>query len=254
MRSPENAYFSKALVNRTWKHFFGRGLVEPEDDYRISNPPTHPELLQALADDFVGHGFDLKHLVQTIATSRAYDRSSLPSGAVPAQSSAQQFARFAPRRLPAEVLLDAIGAVTGAPPEFAGLPRSMRATQLPDEGVASRFLDVFGRPRRESVCECERRFEATLAQSLLLLSSAEIQDKLEAPGGRIDGWLADPRTDAARVDELYRVCFARGPTPRRSRTVCLEHLARCRGRGRLRQGYEDLVWALINTKEFLFNH
>ena len=225
MRRPENPYFAQALVNRYWKHFFGRGLVEPEDDFRISNPPTHPELLQALADDFVGHGFDLKHLVRTIATSRAYDRSSLPGAGVPAQSSAQQFGRFAPRRLPAEVLLDAIGTVTGVPEAFAGLPRSLRATQLPDEGFASGFLDVFGRPQRESVCECERRTEATLAQSLLLLSSAEIEHTLEARGGRIDGWLADPRPDAARVAELYRVCFARGPTDE-ERAVCLEHLAR----------------------------
>ncbi len=253
MRRPENPYFAPALVNRYWKHFFGRGLVEPEDDLRISNPPTHPELLQALADDFVSHGFDLKRLVRTIATSRAYDRSSLPCAGVPAQSSAQQFARFAPRRLPAEVLLDAIGTVTGAPVEFAGLPRSTRATQLPDEGFASGFLEVFGRPRRESVCECERRTEANLAQSLLLLSSAEIEQTLEARGGRIDGWLADPRPDAARVAELYRVGFSRGPTDE-ERAVCLDHLARSRARGMLRRGYEDLVWSLINTKEFLFNH
>jgi hypothetical protein len=253
MRKADNPYFAPALVNRYWKHFFGRGLVEPEDDFRVSNPPTHPELLQALADDFIGHGFDLKHLVRTLATSRAYDRSSLPVASMSTQASAQQFGRFAPRRLPAEVLLDAIGTATGAPAAFAGLPRSLRATQLPDEGFASSFLEVFGRPRRESVCECERRTEATLAQSLLLLSSAEIERTLEARGGRIDGWLADPRPDATRVDELYRVCFSRGPTDE-ERAVCLEHLARHRGRETLRRGYEDLVWSLINTKEFLFNH
>src|SRR5262249_3676986 len=121
------------------------------------------------------------------------------------------------------------------------------------EGFVSGFLDVFGRPRRESVCECERKAEANLAQSLLLLSSAEITAKLEARGGRIDGWLADPQPDAARVAELYRVGLSRGP-PDEERAVCLEHLARCRARGTLRKGYEDLVWALINTKEFLFNH
>ena len=210
MRRPENPYFAAALVNRYWKHFFGRGLIEPEDDLRISNPPTHPELLQALANDFVGHGFDLRRLVRTIVSSRTYDRSSLPGANVPAPGSAQHFGRFAPRRLPAEVLLDAIGTVTGVPEAFAGLPRSLRATQLPDEGFASRFLDVFGRPERASVCECERRTESTLAQSLLLLSSAEIERALEARGGRIDGWLSDPRPDAVRVAELYHVCYARG--------------------------------------------
>jgi hypothetical protein len=252
MRDPRNRFLAPALVNRYWKHFFGRGLVEPEDDFRVSNPATHPELLQALADDFVAHRFDLKWLVRTIATSRAYDRSSLPGPGASGPTSAEQFARFAPRRLPAEVLLDAIGTVTGVPAAFTGLPRSLRAVELPDEGFVSGFLDVFGRPRRDSVCECERKAEANLAQSLLLLSSAEIEQKLAARGGRIDRWLEDPRPDETRVAELYRVCFARGPTEE-ERTVCLAHLARCRGRGTLRQGYEDLVWTLINSKEFLFN-
>jgi hypothetical protein len=253
MRDPRNPYFAPALVNRYWKHFFGRGLVEPEDDFRISNPPTHPELLQAMADDFIAHGFDVKHLVRTIATSRTYDRSSLPDPALSATSTSEQYARFAPRRLPAEVLLDAIGTVTDVPYGFVGLPRSLRATQLPDDGFASGFLDVFGRPRRETVCECERQTEASLAQSLLLLGSAEIERMLAAHGGRIDGWLADPRAEAAKVDELYRVCFARQPSDEES-TVCLAHLARGRTRGTLRQTWQDLLWTLINTKEFLFNH
>ena len=253
MRRPENPYFARALVNRYWKHFFGRGLVEPEDDLRVSNPSTHPELLQALADDFVAHGFDLKHLVRTIATSRAYDRSSYPGAGASAPGSAQQYARFAPRRLPAEVLLDAIGTVTGVPEAFAGLPRSLRATQLPDEGFASGFLEVFGRPQRESVCECERRTAASLAQSLFLLSSAEIERALAARGGRIDRWLADTTPDASTVAELYGIGFSREPTDL-ERAVCVDHLARCRARAKLRQGYEDLVWTLINTKEFLFNH
>ena len=251
MRRPDNPYFARALVNRYWKHFFGRGLVEPEDDLRTSNPPTHPELLDALAEDFIGHGFDLKHLVRTIASSRAYDRSSLPVASEP--DDRQHYARFAPRRLPAEVLLDAIGTVTGVREPFAGLPRSFRATQLPDDGFASAFLEVFGRPRRESVCECERRTEANLAQSLLLLNSATIQRTLQAVGGRIDRWMSDPGPDAAKVEELYRVACSRAPNDE-ERAVCLGHLARCRVEGRLRQGYEDLVWTLINTKEFLFTH
>jgi hypothetical protein len=252
MRRPENPYFARALVNRYWKHFFGRGLVEPEDDLRPSNPATHPELLDALAADFLAHSFDLKHLVRTIATSRAYDRSSLP-GPGPGRGGAESYSRFAPRRLPAEVLLDAIGTVTGVPHAFEGLPRAMRATQLPDEAVASGFLDAFGRPRRESACECERTADASLAQGLLLLGSPELQRRLEARGGRIDGWLADPRPEAEKVEELYRLGYARGPTDE-ERQVCLDYLARCRARGDLRRGYEDLVWTLINTKEFLFNH
>src|SRR5262249_35216960 len=157
---PGNPFFGPAVVNRYWKHFFGRGLVEPEDDLRISNPPANPELLDVLAADFVARGYDLKHLVRTIATSRAYDRSSLPN-----QWNArdrQTAARSAARRLPAEVLLDAIGTVTSTPETFNGVPRSLRAVQLPDEGFVSYFLQVFGRPQRESVCECERTAEANL--------------------------------------------------------------------------------------------
>jgi hypothetical protein len=253
MRRPRNAYFAPAVVNRYWKHFVGRGLVEPEDDLRISNPPTHPELLQALADDFVAHRFDLKHLVRTIATSRAYDRSSLPDGPDPAPGSAQHYARFSARRLPAEVLLDAIGTITGVPVAFAGVPRSFRAVQLPDDGFTSAILDVFGRPRRETVCGCERKTEANLAQGLLLLSSPDVERMLSARGGRVDHWLGNRRPDASCVDELYRVGLARAPN-REELVVCLEHLARSQARGALRQGYEDLIWTLINTKEFLFNH
>jgi hypothetical protein len=258
---PDNTFFPRALVNRYWKHFFGRGLIEPEDDLRPSNPPSHPELLDALAGDFVRHGYDLKHLIRTIATSRAYDRSSLPAASDPGTAPASTYARFAPRRLSAEVLLDAIADVTGIPVAFPGLPRSFRAIQLPDDGFSSGFLDVFGRPRRDTVCECERSAEANLAQSLLLLSSSELQRLLEAPGGRIERWLSEttpaPDTsasaDAVRIDELYRVCTARRPTGE-ERAACLDHLARSRARGKLRQGYEDLVWTLLNTKEFLFNH
>jgi hypothetical protein len=253
MRRPENPYFARAMVNRYWKHFFGRGLVEPEDDLRTSNPPTHPELLDALAGDFIGHGFDLKHLVRTIATSRAYDRSSRPAPGADASAQPLHYARFAPRRLPAEVLLDAIGTVTGVREPFEGLPPSIRATQLPDEAFASTFLDVFGRPRRDTACDCERTVEANLAQSLFLLNSADLQRWLDARGGRLDRWIAEAGPDAAKVDELYRVCYARSPRDD-ERDVGLTHLARCRAHGKLREGYEDLVWTLINTKEFLFNH
>jgi hypothetical protein len=252
LRRPDNPFFAKALVNRYWKHFLGRGLVEPEDDMRVSNPPSNPELLDALADDFVRHGYDLKHLVRTIATSRAYDRSSLPNewnG-----NDRQNFARFYPRRLPAEVLLDAIGVATGSAETFNGLPKSFHATQLPDEGFDStaQFLEVFGRPKRESVCECERTSEANLSQSLHLLNSSEIERKLDNKESRAARWAADTRPDAEKVDELYRVCYSRLPTAD-EREVCLAHLARRRTEGKLRQGYEDLVWTLINTKEFLFN-
>lgn len=243
---PDNPYFARAVVNRYWKHFLGRGLVEPEDDMRASNPPANPELLDALADDFVRHGHDLKHLVRTIATSLAYDRSSL--AAVGNESDRRNFARFYARRLPAEVLLDAISTVSGTPAGFDGLPPSFRATQIPDDGVASAFLDAFGRPKRESVCECERSAEPDLSQGLLLLTSPELQRQLNAPDSRASRWTLDPRPDASKVEELYRLAFSRPPTSDEL-ALALSYLAQHR-----EDGYEDLIWAVINTKEFLFNH
>jgi hypothetical protein len=249
LREPDNPFFARALVNRYWKHFFGRGLVEPEDDLRVSNPATNPELLDALAADFVTSGYDLKHLVRTIATSRAYDRSSLPNAYN--ASDHQNFARYYARRMPAEVLLDAVNFVAGYDENFNGLPKGFRAAQLPDEGFASEFLDSFGRPKRESVCECERTAEASLSQTLLMLNSPDMQRKF-AEGSRLVAWAQDNRPDAEKVDEIYLLCYSRPPTPD-EREVCLAHLARRRGEKKVRQGFEDLVWTLVNTKEFLFN-
>ena len=202
--------------------------------------------------DFVAQGDDLKHLVRTIATSRAYDRSSLPNEWN--RDDRQNFARAYPRRLPAEVLLDAIGAVSGAPVTFNGLPKSLRAVELPDEAsdTSDKFLEVFGRPKRASVCECERIAEANLSQGLHLLNSAELQETLHSKSGRAAHWANDPRPDAEKVDELYRRAYSRPPTSE-ERAVCLSHLARRRANGKLREGYEDLIWTLVNTKEFLFN-
>ncbi len=251
LRKPDNPFFARALVNRYWKHFFGRGLVEPEDDMRASNPPSNPELLDALADDFVKNGFDLKHLVRLIATSRVYALSSLPNefNAVDRQN----FARFYPRRLSAEVLLDAVADVTGSPESFAGVPQGFRAVQLPDEGFNSSFLDIFGRPKRESVCECERTSEANLSQRLHLLNSQEIESKLGTNSGRVAGWASekDARTDSEKVEELYRLCLARKPTDD-EREVCLAHVKKAREAKTTRKGFEDLLWTLLNTKEFLF--
>jgi hypothetical protein len=251
LREPGNPYFARAVVNRYWKHFFGRGLVEPEDDLRASNPSSIPELLDALADDFVAHGYDLKRLVRTIATSRAYDRSSLPTELNARDR--RNFARFYPRRLPAEVLFDAIGRVTGSPESFEGVPAGFRAVQLPDEGFSSYFLDVFGRPKRESACACERSDEPSLSQGLHLLNSETIQRHLADDRGRAARWASNPGPDEMKINELYRLAYSRPPTAD-EQSVCLAHLARRRAEGKLREGFEDLVWTLINTKEFLFNH
>ena len=250
LRQPDNPFFARALVNRYWKHFLGRGLVEPEDDMRASNPPSNPELLDALADDFVRSGYDIKRLVRTIATSRAYGRSSEPNESN--RDDRRNFARFYPRRLPAEVLLDAVDVVAGSREKFDGLPAAFRATQLPDDGFASYFLDIFGRPKRESVCECERLAEANLSQTLHLLNSDEVQNKLAVEKGRAFALAEDKRPDAEKVEVLYRLALARKPTDD-ERSECLAFLARRRSAGQVRQGFEDLIWTLVNTKEFLFN-
>jgi hypothetical protein len=249
LRQRDNPYFARALVNRYWKHFLGRGLVEPEDDMRVSNPPSNPELLDALADSFVRSGYDLKALVRLIATSKAYDRSSLPNATN--ERDRRNFARFYAKRLPAEVLLDALNLVAGVREPFDGLPPSFRAAQLPDDGFDSEFLTIFGRPKRESVCECERSSEANLSQTLHLLNSSELQGKLGHGKGRAAKWVGDKRPGAEKVDELYRVALSRPPTAD-EREVCLAHLKKRQAEKKLRQGYEDLIWAVVNSKEFLF--
>ena len=176
MTAPENPFFARRMANRLWAHFMSRGLVEPVDDLHVTNPPTNPELLDALALDFIKHKFDVKQLIRSIMTSIAYQLSSEPH--VGNLHDKQNYARAYPRRLLAEVMLDAISNVTGVPENFAGLPKGTRAIQLPDESVRSYFLDVFGRPTRETPCECERPREANLAQALHLLNSGDVHNKI----------------------------------------------------------------------------
>jgi hypothetical protein len=243
-----NPYFARAVVNRYWAHFFGRGIVEPMDDLRQTNPPSNPELLDGLARDFVAHGYDLKRLVRLIATSRTYGLSSVPTETNARDR--QSFARHYPRRLSAEVLLDAIAQVTGVPNAFGGLPVGMRAIELPDESVSSAFLDTFGRPRRDTACECERVTDASLGQSLMLLNSVDVQARLTGGGGRAEQFAKDPRPDEAKIDELFWTAFARAPSHGET-AAALDHLAR--HKGQRREAFEDLLWALINAREFQFN-
>ena len=250
MATPSNPYFARALVNRYWAHFFGRGIVEPLDDLRLTNPPSNPELLDALADSFVKSGYDLKALVRLMATSRTYGLSSVPNESNVADR--QSFARHYPRRLGAEVLLDAISQVTAAPTAFAGLPPGTRAIDLPDEGISSGFLDAFGRPKRDTACECERVSDASLGQSLMLLNSPDIQAKLTQGGGRAERLAKDPRPDAEKVVELFWDAFARAPDSGES-AAALEHLATTPDPAAKRLAYEDILWALLNAKEFQFN-
>jgi hypothetical protein len=250
MADPANPFFAKALVNRYWKHFFGRGLVDPEDDLRVTNPATHPELLAALAEDFVEHHFDLRHVIRTLCNSQTYQLQAEPNEWNAGDQ--QSFSRFYPRRLNAEVLLDAIDQVTGTVSEFAGAPRGTLALQLPDSGFESYFLTVFGKPEGTSACECERGTDANLAQSLHLLNSKEMQSKLTKDEGRVARMAVDKeRSLPTKVRELY--LLALGREPHAEELGVAEELV-SRYPEDPQAPFEQLVWALLNTKEFLFNH
>jgi len=263
MGEPDNPFFAKALVNRYWKHFFGRGLIEPEDDIRDTNPPTNPELLAALERHFIESGYDLKDLVRLIARSNTYQLSSIPNAHNRADT--QNYSRYYPKRLQAEVLLDAIDQLAGARTDFENLPVGTRAVALPDSSYnrSSPFLKVFGRPDGTSVCECERVQSANLAQSLHFINAADVKAKLAFPGGRAErlAKAADSSPEAC-VDELYHVAFSR-PATSHERQVATGYLdePRTDAAGKpvdrttaVRENLQDLLWALMNTKEFLFNH
>jgi len=250
MSDPKNPFFAKSLVNRYWKHFFSRGIVEPEDDMRATNPPANPELLDALANRFIQSGFDLKDLVRTICRSRTYQLSALPNDYN--ANDKQNFSRYYPRRLSAEILYDAFHQVTGTSENFGGMPAGTKAMQLADASNATYFLQVFGQPKGDTACECERSMDANLAQSLHLLNGREIQEKIARDGARTARLAADTaRSKEEHIRELYRWVFAREPNSEELEVALgylQKHLENVRG------GYEDVVWALINTKEFQFNH
>lgn len=260
--SPENPFFAKALVNRYWKHFFKRGLIEPEDDIRDTNPPTNPELLAALEEHFVRSGYDLKELVRVITQSHAYQLSALPNEQNLVDE--QNYSRYYPRRLQAEVLLDAVNDVTGATTSFPNLPPGTRAVGLPDNSYnrASQFLRVFGRPDNASVCECERVQSSSLAQSLHLINSAEIKTKLSAAQGRAVELAKRDAPLEEKVREIYLVAFSRPPDAEELQ-VALDYLNQIPTDAEGKpldanqaalQNFQDLIWAVMNSKEFLFNH
>ena len=262
MSSPSNPFFAKAVVNRYWKHFFRRGLVEPEDDIRETNPPSNPELLAALEQHFIASGFDLKSLVKVITSSNAYQLSSAPNPYNIADQ--QNYSRYYPRRLQAEVFLDAIDDLTGSRTEFPNLPSGTRAIALPDNSYnnGSAFLKVFGRPENESVCECERVQSSSLAQSLHLINAKDMKSKLATSNGRADRLAKSDKSDEEKIRELYSVAFSREPREDELRAG-VDFLAETRQdptgkpvdqQKASQDSLQDLIWALINTKEFLFNH
>ena len=266
LTAPDNPFFARALVNRVWKNFLGRGLVEAEDDLRETNPPTNRELLDALAKDFVAHHHDVKHLLRTIANSAAYQRSSTP---LPGNRTDDRFySRYLIRRLPAEVILDAYSDVTGVPTPFttlslgpsggtagANFPQGVRAIQLPDSQLVSRFLDAFGRAERIQTCSCERSDDSSIGQALHLNNGQTINEKLRDPKSNLARWLAEGKSDKFVVDRVFRHALSRLPTDaERGRILPVMTAAAKDGPAARREVLEDVVWAVLTGKEFLFNH
>lgn len=259
LESPENPYFAPAIVNRVWANFFGRGLVDPEDDLRATNPPSDRALMNWLVEDFRDHGHDVRHLIRTIMTSAAYQRSSAPE---PGNGGDAKFlSRYVPRRLPAEVLIDAIASATEVPTAFPGYPAGWRSVQLPDVDVASTFLDAFGRPERNDTCSCERSDEPSLAQALHLANGDTLNEKLRDDSS--SAAIAASSGDSFEVilDRLFKTALSRSPTEaERSRILpALEDAVAGaeseEERAALRrQAIEDLYWATLTGNEFLFNH
>lgn len=229
---------------------------------RDTNPPSNPELLDMLARHFVESGFDLKALIREITSSVTYQFSALPNAYN--QADRQNFSRYYPKRLQAEVLYDSVSALTRSKPGFAGMPPDIRAISLPDNSFNkdSYFLSVFGRPESSSACACERTQDASLAQALHLLNAKAIQEKLAADTGSAAVWAADARGADAAIKELYLSAYSRMPEPAEVE-VARAHLAKERKdpSGNVlppekarRQAFEDILWVVLNTKEFLFNH
>jgi hypothetical protein len=275
MTAPENPYFARSLVNRLWGHYFGRGIVEPVDDFRVTNPASNPELLDALAKDFVDHKFDLKQMHRTILNSRTYQESSVPNQFN--RHDVSNFARYYPKRLMAEQLYDSISQATGiylgaagggrrrpgkaARYEGAVATNGSRVMQLPtvvpgyrtgpgaNAGVVQ-FLDTFGKPRREAVCECERSADGNIGQALALINGDEVNEKIAAPQGRVQQLVRTAAADPQLVEGLYLAALSRRPTPEELNDAT----SLLRSSKTKAEGAEDLMWSLLNSREFLFNH
>jgi hypothetical protein len=245
---PENPFFSKVEVNRIWGHLLGRGVVEPVDDFRDSNPPSSAALLEALAQDFVAHGFDRKHIIRTILNSRTYQLSSRKNDFN--KNDAKYFSHARTRLLTAEQLLDAICQVTTVPEKYAGLPAGTRATQLPSPDVDNYFLKVFGQPARETACQCERSNESNLSQALQMINGPLVHSKIRDEKNRLRVLLAAGKTNQDIITELYLAAFCRKPGEAEM-AAATNHIT---ASGDQIRGLEDVCWALLNANEFLFQH
>jgi Protein of unknown function (DUF1553)/Protein of unknown function (DUF1549) len=246
--SPSNPYFAKSIVNRVWYHVMGKGIVDPVDDFRESNPACNDELLEALTKDFVANKYDMRHLIRTIVRSRTYQLSATPNDSN--KDDAKYFSRATTKLLSAEQLLDALCDVTLVPEKYPGLPVGTRAIQLPDGEVNHPFLKTFGQPARELACECERESDSNLAQALQLINGPTMNDKLRAPANHVGKLLGTKSTEKEMLDAIYVAALSR-PATDAERLPALAHVAKNADK---RKAWEDVLWAVMNTREFLFRH
>ena len=245
--SPENPYFARNLSNIVWSHFFGKGIVNEPDDVRVSNPPVNPQLLDELASKFTQYDYDFKKLVRDICNSRTYQLSTKTN---PTNfTDLTNFSHASLRRIRAEVLLDVISQITETKNKFRGLPLGARAVQIADGNTSSYFLTTFGRAKRETVCSCEVIMDPSLSQALHLLNGGTVNEKIKQ-GKLIERRIAEDKSNNEILDELYQRSLARLPTDRERGELNTE-IAASENR---KQALEDVFWALLNSREFVFNH
>jgi hypothetical protein len=256
MRAPENPYFAPSLVNRLWAHYFGVGIVDPPDDFNLGNPPSNPQLLKWLADDFISHKFDLKHLHRTILNSRTYQLSWKPNASNRLDKT--NYSHSTLRRVPAEVLMDAIAQATGVENTYGRIPdgRPQRAVGQASPPVRYSMnrsgypMQIFGRPAREKTCDCERSNEPSVAQALYLVNDEEIITKLNSPKARLAQLLKSTADNGKVIEELYLASLSRLPTAKEL-SLQMKHVENAPSRS---VGLRDVLWSLINVREFIFNH
>lgn len=245
LTSPDNPLFARSMANRVWSYFFGKGIIDPVDDIRASNPPSNPELLDALTAEFVKNNFDVKKLMRTICQSRTYQLSFRINQWN--EDDKVNFSHALPRRLSAEQMYDAVMVATGVRPNFNGLPQGMRAVEAPDGKVAGDdFLALFGRPKRLSACECERTSNITLSHALNMINGVTVSDAINKPDSRVAKLVETQKDDKKLVEEIYLSCLNRPPTEKEIAAVDLS-------KGPRLEIAQDLTWALINSPAFLFN-
>jgi hypothetical protein len=248
MTGARNPWFAHNVANRMWAHFLGRGLVEPLDDFRLTNPPSNPALLDSLAHHLVENDYNLHALIQLITASAAYQRSVAVN--TTNREDEDNYSRFLFKRMDAEVLLDAICQVTGVEEKFAGIPEGSRAIQLWDSAVPHYFLKTFGRPVRVTACTCERAVDPTVSQVLHMLNAPGIQEKLSHVGGQVARLVAKHPDPATLIEELYLAMYSRFPTGEERRNG-MNYLKNQPNR---QLAVEDLCWSMMNSIEFVFNH